>query len=121
MRKAFKAEHLSKAKQIKVRIKESESLSLDMSNDAIDRDLYTMLKISGTRISSLALKSDKQRYDRIVQLKHIVFLLSRKKRRCRVFVILPVTKTRSAVDPVGMMQEQNQNVNSDVCAVERLY
>jgi hypothetical protein len=126
MRKAFKAEFPVLPKQIKIQITDdlfaAVVLSLSPSNpiDRVDRDLYTVLKIAGTRVSSLVLGADKRRFDRIVRLKHVVFLPSSRNRQ-RVFMLLPVTKTRSAADPVGMMLERNHNPKSKVCAVESLY
>ena len=126
MRKAFKAEFPVLPKQIKIQITDdlfaAVVLSLSPSNpiDRIDRDLYTVLKIAGTRVSSLVLGADKRRFDRIVRLKHVVFLPSSRNRQ-RVFMLLPVTKTRSAADLVGMMLERNHNPKSKVCAVESLY
>jgi len=86
---------------------------------AVDRNLLELFKISGVRVSSLVLGTDKRRHQRIVRIKNVKFLPATGTPKA-AFLLLPSTKTRKSWQPVGMILRRNRNRSAKICAVQAM-
>ena len=85
-----------------------------------ERTLFLLFYVTGFRVASLVLGSDRRGPRRIIRLRHVSFFQGRDGHR-HAFIVLPMTKTTEEWRPVGHVVRPRPDGDASRCAVSRLY